>query len=119
MKGAMYIEGVARNQIILFPEKVDDYIRKDNPVQFIDAFVDSLDLGSLGFKYAQPRETGSLPYNPGAMLKLYLWGYLNRIRSSRCLEKETHRNLEVMWLLKKLTLILRLLPISGRITERP
>jgi len=80
----------------LFPEKVDDYIREENPVQFIDAFVDSLDLGSLGFKRAQPQETLMTP-------ELYLWGYLNRIRSSRCLEKESHRNLEVIWLLKKLT----------------
>lgn len=98
-----YIEGVARNQIILFPEKIDDYIREENPVQFIDAFVDSLDLKTLGFNHAQHGETGRPPYHPADMLKLYLWGYLNRVRSSRSLEKESHRNLEVMWLLKKLT----------------
>lgn len=97
-----YIEGVARNQIILFPEKIDDYIREENPVQFIDAFVDSLDLRALGFNHVQSGETGRPPYHPADMLKLYLWGYLNRVRSSRSLEKESHRNLEVMWLLKKL-----------------
>jgi transposase len=105
MKGGLmpYVEGVARNQIILFPEKIDDYIREDNTVQFVDAFVDVLDLGALGFKRAQPQEIGRPPYDPGDMLKLYLWGYLNRIRSSRSLERESHSNLEVMWLIKKLT----------------
>lgn len=98
-----YVEGITRNQIILFPEKIDDYIREDNPVQFVDAFVDSLVLGVLDFKRAYPQEIGRPPYDPGDMLKLYLWGYLNRIRSSRSLEKESHMNLEVMWLIKKLT----------------
>ncbi len=88
-------EGIARNQVVLFPETVDDYIREDNPVQFIDAFVDGLDLGILGFEHAKPQETGRPPYDPADMLRLYLWGYLNRIRSSRSLEGETHRNLEV------------------------
>jgi transposase len=77
-----YIEGVARNQIILFPEKIDDYIKEENPVQFIDAFVDSLDLKTLGFNHAQPGETGRPPYHPGDMLKLYLWGYLNRFQEA-------------------------------------
>ena len=98
-----YIEGVARNQAILFPEVIDDYIEEDNPVQFIDAFVDSLNLIALGFKYSVPESTGRPPYNPADMLKLYIYGYLNRIRSSRSLEKETHRNIELMWLLGKLT----------------
>jgi transposase len=98
-----YIEGVARGQILLFPEKIDDYIRDENPVQFIDALVDSLDLGVLGFKRAQSQDIGRPPYHPADMVKLYLWGYLNRVRSSRSLERETHRNLELMWLLKKLT----------------
>lgn len=98
-----YIEGVSRNQILLFPEVVDDYIEDDNPVRFIDIFVDSLNMKELGFKYAETKETGRPPYNPRDMLKLYLYGYLNRIRSSRRLEKETHRNLEMMWLLNKLT----------------
>lgn len=94
---------MARNQIILFPEAIDDYIEEDNPVQFVDAFVDSLDLQELGFKYSQPEATGRPPYNPADLLKLYIYGYLNRVRSSRSLEEETHRNIELMWLLKKLT----------------
>lgn len=98
-----YIEGVARSQGILFPESIDDYIEEDNPVQFIDAFVESLDLEELGFKYSLPEATGRPPYNPADMLKLYLYGYLNRVRSSRSLEKETHRNIELMWLVQKLT----------------
>ena len=98
-----YQEGIAREQAILFPETIDDYIAEDNPVQFIDAFVDSLDLRLLGFQRTQPEETGRPPYHPGDMLRLYIWGYLNRVRSSRCLEKESHRNVEVMWLIKKLT----------------
>jgi len=98
-----YIEGVARNQVMLFPDIIDDYIRDDNPVQFIDAFVDSLDLAELGFSHAAPEPTGRPPYNPRDLLKLYIYGYLNRIRSSRSLEKETQRNVELMWLLRKLT----------------
>lgn len=98
-----YIQGTSREQIILFPEAIDDYIKQDNPVQFIDAFVESLDLGKLKFKYSQLKSTGRPPYNPLDMLKLYIYGYLNRIRSSRSLEREAQRNLELMWLLKKLT----------------
>ncbi len=97
-----HIEGLARNQLILFPESIDDYIEEDNSVQFIEAFVDSLNLEELGFKYSLPEATGRPPYNPADMLKLYLYGYLNRVRSSRSLEKETHRNIELMWLLNKL-----------------
>src|ERR1700681_858661 len=98
-----YIRGVTRNQVILFPESVEDYITEDNPVRFIDAFVTSLDLGQLGFKRAQPAETGRPAYDPGDLLRLYLYGYLNRVRSSRMLERETKLNLEVMWLLGKLS----------------
>lgn len=97
-----YIQGIARNQAIMFPEIIDDYIEEDNPAQFIDAFADSLDLEALDFTHSQPQEVGRPAYAPGDLLKLYLWGYLNRIRSSRWLEKETHRNVEVMWLLGKL-----------------
>ena len=81
-----YIEGVNRNQTILFPETVDDYIQQDNPVQFIDAFVDGLDLVEIDFKYSTTANTGRSPYNPVDMLKLYIYGYLNRIRSSRFLK---------------------------------
>lgn len=98
-----YIQGINRRQVILFPETVDDYISEDNPVQFIDVFVENLNLKALNFKYCQPARTGRPPYNPADMLKLYIYGYLNWIRSSRRLEKETQRNVELMWLLKKLT----------------
>jgi transposase len=97
-----YIRGASRQQIILFPESVEDYITEDNPVRFIDAFVSSLDLAELGFARAQPAETGRPAYDPGDLLRLYLYGYLNRVRSSRLLERETKVNLEVMWLLGKL-----------------
>src|SRR5574341_828696 len=98
-----YIRGSARNQVILFPETVEDYITEDNPVRFIDAFVASLDLSELGFQRAQPAETGRPAYDPGDLLRLYLYGYLHRVRSSRMLERETKVNVEVMWLLGKLT----------------
>ncbi|GIK39630.1 MAG: transposase [Chloroflexota bacterium] len=97
-----YITGIAREQLILFPESLDDYIALDNPVRFIDAWVDSLDLAALGFTDTVPAETGRPGYDPRLLLKLYLYGYLNRIRSSRKLEQECQRNVEVMWLLGKL-----------------
>src|SRR5258708_8847152 len=98
-----FIRGVKRNQVILFPETVEDYITEDNPVRFIDAFVTGLDLAALGFNRAQPAETGRPAYDPGDLLRLYLYGYLNRVRSSPMLERETRLNLEVMWLLGTLT----------------
>lgn len=98
-----HIQGADRDQLTLFPEALDDYIAQDNPVRFIDAFVDSLNLQDLGFTHAVPAETGRPPYHPGTLLKLYAYGYLNRIRSSRLLEKEAGRNLELFWLLGKLT----------------
>ena len=97
-----YIEGTNRDQFLLFPESLDEYVSEDNPVRFIDAFVESLDLQALGFKHAVLQETGRPPYHPGVLLKLYVYGYLNRIRSSRLLEKESHRNVEVIWLTGKL-----------------
>ncbi len=78
-----YIAGLAREQLILFPESLDEYITADNPVRFIDAWVDSLDLAALGFSQTLPAETGRPGYDPRAILKLYLYGYLNRMRSSR------------------------------------
>jgi transposase len=98
-----FIRGVTRNQVILFPETVEDYITEDNPVRFIEAFVGSLDLAELGFRRASPAETGRPAYDPADLLRLYLYGYLNRVRSSRMLEREAKVNLEVMWLLGKLT----------------
>ena len=94
--------GKDRRQSVLFPEIVDEYVSAENPVRFIEAYVESLDLLGLGFEHARVAETGRPPYHPGDMLKLYVYGYLNRTRSSRELEKATHRNVEVMWLLRKL-----------------
>jgi transposase len=95
-----YIKGKDRNQIILFPEVIDDYITEDNQVRFIDKFVNKLDMSE--FKYAQSKNIGRPSYDPKDLLKLYIYGYLNNVRSSRKLEKETHRNIELFWLLEKL-----------------
>jgi transposase len=97
-----YIRGESREQITMFPDVVDDYISAENPVRFIEAFVDGLDMRELGFERAEPKELGRPGYNPRDMLKLYIYGYLNRIRTSRRLEVESGRNLELMWLMRKL-----------------
>src|SRR6516162_5878470 len=97
-----YITGHDRSQQLLLPEAVDDYVGSDNPVRFIDAFVDGLDLAAAGFGRVAPKVTGRPAYAPGDLLKLYIYGYLNRVRSSRRLEAETHRNIEVIWLLRHL-----------------
>ena len=81
---------------------MDDYVGADNPVRFIDAFVDQLDLAAAGFTRVAPKATGRPGYAPGDLLKLYIYGYLNRVRSSRRLEAECHRNIEVIWLLRSL-----------------
>src|SRR5271170_2694507 len=98
----MYITGHDRRQTLLLPESVDDYVGAENPVRFVDAFVDGLDLAAAGFTRVVPEATGRPGYAPGDLLKLYIYGYLNRVRSSRRLEAETHRNLEVIWLLRHL-----------------
>jgi transposase len=95
--------GLDRSQTLLFPERLEDYIGPENPVRFLDAFVGSLDLHALAFGKARCANTGRPPYDPAALLKLYLYGYLHRVRSSRLLEAECHRNVEVIWLLGKLT----------------
>lgn len=97
-----YIEGLDRRQTFLLPEDVDDYVDEDNPVRVVEAFVDRLDLAGLGFTRAIPAETGRPAFHPGTLLKLYIYGYLNRIPSSRRLEREARRNLELMWLLGRL-----------------
>jgi transposase len=97
-----HIAGDDRDQMLLLPEAVDDYVGVDNPVRFIDAFVDGLDLAALGFVRAGAKATGRPGYAPGDLLKLYIYGYLNRVRSSRRLEAECHRNIEVIWLLRRL-----------------
>ncbi len=97
-----HITGHDRSQTLLLPETVDDYVGPDNPVRFIDAFVDKLDLAAAGFAGVEPKVTGRPGYAPADLLKLYIYGYLNRVRSSRRLEVETHRNIEVIWLLRHL-----------------
>jgi transposase len=97
-----YIEGEDRKQTVLFPEVLDNYISEENAVRFIDVFIEGLDLSELGFLKAIPKETGRPPYDPGDLLRLYVYGYLNRTRSSRRLETEAGRNLELMWLMRKL-----------------
>jgi transposase len=98
-----HIQGIPRNQVVLFPEAVEDYIAADNPVRFLDAFVENMNLSKLGFKSALLHSTGRPPYHPADLLKLYLYGYLRKIRSSRKLEAEAQRNIELFWLLKKLS----------------
>src|SRR6187551_4072298 len=97
-----FIEGQNRSQVTLLPECLDDYIGEDNPVRVVDAFVDELDLETLGFEGATAAATGRPSYHPSVLLKLYVYGYLNRIQSSRRLEREAGRNVEVMWLLGRL-----------------
>jgi transposase len=97
-----HISGSERDQLLLLPEAVDDYVGADNPIRFIDAFVDGLDLVEAGFARVQAKATGRPGYAPGDLLKLYIYGYLNRVRSSRRLEAECHRNIEVIWLLRTL-----------------
>ena len=93
-----FIEGESRTQSTLLPECLDDYIAETNPVRVVDVFVDELDLGKLGFDGIDPALTGRPAYHPAVLLKLYIYGYLNRIQSSRRLEKESQRNVELMWL---------------------
>src|SRR5271155_2362214 len=95
--------GLDRAQTLLFPEQLEDYIAAENPVRFLDAFVASLDLHTLGFDKARCANTGRPPYDPAVLLKLYLYGYLHRVRSSRLLEAECQRNVEVIWLTGKQT----------------
>jgi len=97
-----FIEGEDRSQSTLFPEHLDDYIAEDNPVRIIDVFVDEMDLMALGFEGMQPEVTGRPGYHPASLLKIYIHGYLNRIQSSRRLERETQRNVELIWLTGRL-----------------
>jgi transposase len=97
-----FIEGENRGQGTLLPELLDDYVAEDNPVRVVDVFVDELDLGKLGFERVQPAKTGRPAYHPAVLLRLYIYGYLNRIQSSRRLEREAQRNVELMWLTGRL-----------------
>ena len=100
MKG--FVQGVDRRQTTLLPECLDDWVDESNPVRAVDVFVDALELRDHGFDAVDPAATGRPGYHPSAMLKLYIFGYLNRIQSSRRLEREAGRNLEVMWLTGRL-----------------
>src|SRR5499425_667796 len=97
-----FIEGEARSQATLLPEYLDDYIAEDNPVRAVDAFVEELDFKALGFEGADPAITGRPAYHPAVLLKIYIYGYLNRIASTRRLEREAQRNVELMWLTGRL-----------------
>src|SRR5262245_18983349 len=96
--------GLDRAQTLLFPERLEDYVGPENPVRFLDAFVEKLDLLALGFTKAVCATTGAPPYPPAVLLKLYLYGYLHRLRSSRRLEAECQCNVELIWLTGKLSL---------------
>src|SRR5450432_119369 len=98
-----FVVGDDRSQSTLFPERLDDYLAEDNPVRAIDIFVDELDLANLGFGGVEPEATGRPAYHPGTLLKIYVYGYLNRIQSSRRLERETQRNVELIWLTGRLS----------------
>ena len=97
-----YVEGQDRTQSVLFPERLDDWIHEDGTVRVIDVFVDELDLRKLGFERAEPASTGRPAYSPATLLKIYVYGYLNRVQSSRRLETEAQRNLELIWLTGRL-----------------
>jgi transposase len=97
-----FIEGESRTQSTLLPECLDDYIAETNPVRVVDVFVDELDLGKLGFEGVEPAATGRPAYHPAVLLRLYIYGYLNHIQSSRRLESESQRNVELMWLTGRL-----------------
>src|SRR6187399_658624 len=100
MKG--FVQGADRRQTTLLPECLDDWVDESNPVRAVDVFVDALELRELGFDGVTPAATGRPGYHPSPMLKLYIYGYLNRVQSSRRLEREAGRNLEVMWLMGRL-----------------
>jgi transposase len=97
-----FVEGVDRGQATLFPDRLDDWVGEDNAVRVVDVYVDGLDLGGLGFGGVVPLSTGRPAYHPSILLKLYIYGYLNRVQSSRRLEREAERNVEVMWLCGRL-----------------
>ena len=97
-----FVEGADRGQSMLLPECLDEWVEESNSVRVIDCFVDSLDLADLGFEGVEPAATGRPGYHPSVLLKLYIYGYLNRVQSSRRLEREAGRNLEVIWLLGRL-----------------
>ena len=98
-----FVEGEDRRQGVLLPEYLDDFVAEENQVRVIEAFVDELDLEGLGFEGVVPEATGRPAYHPATMLKVYVYGYINQIQSNRRLERETARNVEMMWLTGRLT----------------
>lgn len=96
-----YIEGISRDQVTLSPDRLDDWIDDDHPARVIEAFVEAMDLAGTGFGHMSPAQTGRPSYHPSVLLKLFIYGYLNRIPSSRRLEREAGRNVEVMWLTRR------------------
>ena len=111
-----FIDGEDRMQQTLLPHSLEDYVSEENPVRVIEVFIDELDLAALGFAGMTPAATGRPAYHPSTLLKIYLYGYLNRVQSSRRLERETQRNVELMWLTGPSCRISRPLPISARTT---
>src|ERR1700729_3771086 len=97
-----FVEGEDRRQGVLLPEFLDDYVSEENPVRVIEAFVEALDLGALGFEGVVPEATGRPGYHPSLLLKIYVYGYINQVASSRRLEREAQRNVELMWLTGRL-----------------
>jgi len=112
-----FIEGENRQQSTLFPERVDDYVGEDSPVRVIDYFIDKLDISGLGFE-AEAADTGRPGYHPRTMLKIYVYGYLNQVHSSRRLEREAQRNVELMWLTGRLAPDFKTMPIFASTTTK-
>lgn len=110
-----FVEGEDRSQSTLFPDRLEDFGDEDNPVRVVDVFVGELDLGSLGFAGIDPQATRRPSYHPSILLNLYIYGYLNRVQSSRRLEREARRNVEVMWLTGRLVPDHKTIAISARI----
>jgi hypothetical protein len=102
-----FVVGEDRSQSTLFPERLEDYLSEDNPVRAIDVFVDELDLAKLGFGGVEPEATGRPAYHPATLLKIYVYGYLNRVQSSRRLERECQRNIELVWLKANLPILIK------------
>src|SRR5438552_11058254 len=113
-----FIDGEDRMQQALLPHSLEDYVGEENPVRVIEVFIDELDLAALGFSGMTPAATGRPAYHPSTLLKIYLYGYLNRVQSSRRLEREAQRNIELMWLTGGWRLTSRRLPTSARTMAR-
>src|SRR6266576_3873565 len=113
-----FIDGEDRMQQALLPHSLEDYVGEENPVRVIEVFIDELNLAALGFSGMTPAATGRPAYHPSTLLKIYLYGYLNRVQSSRRLEREAQRNIELMWLTGRSRLTSRRLPTSARIMAR-